>query len=114
MHTSTVELHNVTLAVVRTGSPLHRRSRPYAQAAANETPDPECRSVCATAAATVKRVAEAAAAARAAETDERKVRVAAADLWRPPASDLPLRFRLTPAGSLRGSPLAKVLLGALC
>ncbi|EFJ53037.1 hypothetical protein VOLCADRAFT_72263 [Volvox carteri f. nagariensis] len=46
---------------------------PRLEAAANETPDPECRSVCAAAAATVRRVAETAAATRQAEADERKV-----------------------------------------
>ncbi|KXZ51764.1 hypothetical protein GPECTOR_11g208 [Gonium pectorale] len=46
---------------------------PRLEAAANETPDPECRSVCAAAAATVRRVADAAAASREAEADERKV-----------------------------------------
>ncbi|GLC54208.1 hypothetical protein PLESTB_000835000 [Pleodorina starrii] len=46
---------------------------PRLEAAANETPDPECRSVCAAAAATVRRVADTAAATRQAEADERKV-----------------------------------------
>ncbi len=46
---------------------------PRLEAAATETPDPECRSVCAAAAATVKRVAEEAAASR--DADDRKVRV---------------------------------------
>ncbi|GFR42452.1 hypothetical protein Agub_g3359 [Astrephomene gubernaculifera] len=45
---------------------------PRLEAAANETPDPECRSVCASAAATVRRVADAAAASREAEAEERK------------------------------------------
>lgn len=43
------------------------------QAVADETSDPECRSVCAAAAATVRRVADTAAATRQAEADERKV-----------------------------------------
>ncbi|GIL45196.1 hypothetical protein Vafri_2513 [Volvox africanus] len=46
---------------------------PRLEAAANETPDPECRAVCAAAVATVRRVAETAAATRQAEADERKV-----------------------------------------
>ncbi|KAG2447603.1 hypothetical protein HYH02_007524 [Chlamydomonas schloesseri] len=46
---------------------------PRLEAAANETPDPECRSVCAAAVTTVRRVAEAAHSARLAEDDERKV-----------------------------------------
>lgn len=45
---------------------------PRLEAAATETPDPECRSVCAAAATTVKRVAEEAAASR--DADDRKVR----------------------------------------
>ncbi|KAG2423269.1 hypothetical protein HXX76_015419 [Chlamydomonas incerta] len=46
---------------------------PRLEAAANETPDPECRAVCGTAVTTVRRVAEAAHSARLAEDDERKV-----------------------------------------
>ncbi|KAG2490532.1 hypothetical protein HYH03_010927 [Edaphochlamys debaryana] len=45
---------------------------PRLEAAAEETPDPECRSVCAGAVATVRRVAEAAAANRASEEADRK------------------------------------------